>query len=63
LSCAARLFFVAIIRLGACFDRFAKAHPWLDQIEMDVESTRSIGHHVEVEFALRGNDNLVQFGV
>src|ERR1700730_7073557 len=64
LSCAARLFFVAIIRLGARFDRFAKAHARLDQVEMHIESApKPIGNNLEVEFALRGDNSLVQFRV
>jgi hypothetical protein len=38
--------------------------PLLDQIEMDIEpAPKPIGHHVEVEFALRDDDCLVQFGI
>src|SRR6202011_2195871 len=64
LSCAARLFFVAIIRFGIRLDRFAKAHTWLDKIDVDVESAaKSLRNDVEMESALRGDDRLAEFGV
>src|SRR5260221_11589999 len=36
---AARLLFVTIIRVRGYLDRVAEAHPWLHQVEVDLEPT------------------------
>src|ERR1700730_1275783 len=64
LSRAARLLFMAIIRFGTGLDRFPKTHPWLDKIEMHVESAaKPLRDNVKMQFALCGNDCLVKFGI
>ena len=64
LSRAARLLLMAIIRFGTRFNRFTKAHPWLDKIEVNVEAAaESLCHQVEMELALCGHDRLAKFGV
>ena len=64
LSGAAGLLLVAIPVLSAALDRFAKRHPRLDKIEMHVEPPlQTLCDHVKMQFALRGNDGLVQFRI
>src|SRR5271167_928888 len=64
LPCTTRLLLVTIIRFGGHFDRLAKAHAWLQQIEVDIEpAAKPFCHDVKMQLALRGDDRLAQFGV
>ncbi len=55
---------MTIVRFGARFDRFAKADPRLNEIEVNIEaSAKPFRHDVQMQFALRSNDRLVKFGI
>src|SRR5437016_12134414 len=50
--------------LGTAMNRFAIRHTRLDEVEMKVEPPpQTLSDHFEMQFALRGNDRLVQLRI
>jgi len=61
---AAGLFLVSIRVVGAAMDRFAKRHTRLDEVEMKPKPpSKALSDHFEMQFALRGNDRLMQLRI
>ena len=64
LAGAAGLFFVAVFGFAAAFDGFAIGDFGFDEVEVDAEpGTEAGGDHLEVEFALAGDDGLMELGI
>ena len=64
LARAAGLLFVAVFGFALALDRLAVFHARLGQFHVDiVTAAQTVGHDFQVQFALRGNDRLVQFRV
>ncbi|MFM1943499.1 MAG: hypothetical protein RI897_2481 [Verrucomicrobiota bacterium] len=64
LAGAAALFFVAVFGFAVAFDGFAVGDFGFDEVEVDFEpGFETLGEHLEVEFALAGDDCLVEFAV
>src|SRR5499427_5446996 len=48
----------------AAMNRLAKRHTWLDEVEMKPETPlKTLSDHFEMQFALRGNDRLMQLRI
>ena len=64
LAGAAGLLFVAVFGIGRGFDRFTEWNAGFAQLDMGVESAfQAVHQHIQVQFALGGNDRLVQFRI
>ena len=61
---AAGLFLVAVFGIARGLDGLAVAHARLAQLDMDVvTAAQRVGHDFQVQFALGGNDGLMQFRI
>jgi hypothetical protein len=64
LAGATRLFFMAMLRIRRELDGFTVRDLWLRQSDVHIETAcKTIHQHLEVQFALGGDDGLVEFRV